>query len=133
MRIARLTDYAFVLLTVLGRQKLASAPVLAEMSGLGEPTVAKILKFLAHAGIVNAARGATGGYSLAKPLEDINVASVIEAMEGPIAFTRCTQEKTYDCACGDQCDKQAAWVDVNTMVRDALANISLAQMERQAS
>lgn len=133
MRIARLTDYAFIILSALGRQKFASSSALAEQSGLSEATVAKILKCLAHANIVNAARGATGGYSLAKPLDDINVAGVIEAMEGPIALTRCTLEKTYDCACGNHCDKQIAWVDVNTMVRDALANISLAQMERQAS
>lgn len=133
MRIARLTDYAFILLSALGRQKQLSTAALAEQSGLSEATVAKILKCLAHAGMVSASRGATGGYALAKTIDDINVASVIEAMEGPIAFTRCTQEKEYDCACGAKCDKQAAWVDVNNLVRKALANISLAQMERQAS
>ncbi len=133
MRIARLTDYAFILLSALGRQPQASTPALAEQSGLSEATVSKILKSLSHAGIVTAVRGATGGYSLAKSVDEINVASVIEAMEGPIAFTRCTLEKTYDCACGTHCDKQAAWTDVNEMVRSALAGISLAQMERQAS
>lgn len=133
MRLGRLTDYAFILLTALGRTAQMSTSQLAAQSGLGEPTVAKILKYLSHAGLVQSVRGAQGGYSLAKPSAQIDLAAVIEAMEGPIAMTKCTQEKDHDCACAEQCGARETWVDVNVIVRDTLAGITLDKMERRSA
>ena len=55
LRVTRLTDYATVVLTVLAARPDAvlSAPELAERSGLEPPTVAKVLKPLAAAGLLN--------------------------------------------------------------------------------
>ena len=43
---------------------------------------------LKHAGIVKSTRGAEGGYALARPADDISVADVIRAVDGPLANVR---------------------------------------------
>ena len=68
LRVTKLTDYATVVLTVLAARpgEVLSAPELAEQAGLEAPTVAKVLKPLAAAGLVAGFRGANGGYRLAR-------------------------------------------------------------------
>ena len=69
LRVTKLTDYATLVLTVLAStpEAVLSASGLAERAGLEAPTVAKVLKPLAQAGLVQAFRGASGGYRLARP------------------------------------------------------------------
>jgi Rrf2 family protein len=73
LRVTKLTDYATVVLTVLAAQSDAvlSASELAERAGLEPPTVSKLLKPLAQAGLVEGFRGANGGYRLAHPADTI--------------------------------------------------------------
>ena len=68
LRVTKLTDYATLVLTVLAARPgdVLSAPDLAEHAGLEAPTVAKVLKPLAQAGLVEGFRGANGGYRLAR-------------------------------------------------------------------
>ena len=69
LRLSKLTDYAVVVLARLARGGAAApsgpvqtAPGLAAGTGIAEPTVAKVLKMLAQAGLVEGVRGARGGY-----------------------------------------------------------------------
>ena len=68
---------------------MQTSPGIAAATGIPEPTVAKVLKTLAAAGLVASQRGARGGYRLARPLAAIPVADVIAAIDGPIALTAC--------------------------------------------
>ena len=58
--------------------------------------LAKILKTLVNAGIVNSVRGARGGYRLARSAHDISFLDVIEAVEGPVALNTCLSESGKD-------------------------------------
>ena len=90
LRLSKLTDYAVVVLVRLGSgDAVQTAPGIARGTGVPEPTVAKVLKCMAGAGLVLSQRGARGGYRLARPLTDIPVAEVIVALDGPIAVTSC--------------------------------------------
>jgi Rrf2 family protein len=51
--------------------------------------VAKTLKILAREGLLASHRGVKGGYSLARPAEEISMAEIVAALEGPIALTEC--------------------------------------------
>lgn len=129
LRVTKLTDYATVVLTVLASEPDAvlSAAGLAERAGLETPTVAKILKPLAQAGLVDAFRGAAGGYRLAHAPADIDLAQIVEAMEGPLGMTECS---LHAGACGieSSCGVRANWRRINDVVADALRGVSLAQM-----
>ena len=129
LRVTRLTDYATVVLTVLAAQPGAvhSAAELAERAGLEAPTVAKLLKPLAQAGLVAGIRGASGGYRLARGAEAISLIEIVEAMEGPLGMTECS---VHAGACGieDSCGVRANWRRINDVVADALRGVTLAQM-----
>ena len=56
--------------------------------------VSKILKLLAREGLLASHRGVKGGYSLARHPEEISMAAIIAALEGPIAITECIDETT---------------------------------------
>lgn len=129
LRVTKLTDYATVVLTVLASEPDAvlSAAGLAERAGLEAPTVAKLLKPLAQAGLVEAFRGAAGGYRLARRADRINLVHIVEAMEGPLGMTECS---VHAGACGieSSCGVRANWRRINDVVADALRAVTLADM-----
>lgn len=129
LRVTKLTDYASVVLTVLARSPDAvlSAAGLAERAGLEAPTVAKVLKPLAQAGLVQAFRGVNGGYRLARPPAAISLVDIIEAMEGPLAMTECSVDDGQ-CGIEGSCSARANWRRINDVVAEALRGVSLADM-----
>lgn len=129
LRVTRLTDYATVVMTVLAARPEAvlSASELAERAGLETPTVSKLLKPLAQAGLVEGFRGVNGGYRLARAPDRIDLIDIVQAMEGPLAMTECS---THDGQCGIEhtCGVRANWRRINGVVVDALRSVTLAQM-----
>jgi FeS assembly SUF system regulator len=129
LRVTKLTDYATVVLTALAARPDAvlSAAELAERAGLEMPTVAKLLKPLAQAGLVEAFRGTNGGYRLARAASQISLVEIVEAMEGPLGMTECS---VHAGACGIEhsCGVRANWRRINDVVADALRSVTLAQM-----
>ncbi len=129
LRVTRLTDYATVVMTVLAArpETVLSAPELAELTGFEPPTVAKLLKPLAAAGLVEGFRGANGGYRLSGAPDTISLVAIIEAMEGPLGMTECSVA-SGQCGFEDNCTMRSNWRRINDVVVDALRGISLAQM-----
>ena len=129
LRVTKLTDYATVVLTALAARPgdVLSAPELAELAGLEAPTVAKVLKPLATAGLVEGFRGANGGYRLARDAADISLVEIVEAMEGPLGMTECSVHEGQ-CGIEDSCGVRANWRRINDVVADALGAVTLAQM-----
>ena len=129
LRVTKLTDYATVVLTALAARPgdVLSAPELAELAGLEAPTVAKVLKPLAQAGLVDGFRGANGGYRLARDAAEISLVEIVEAMEGPLGMTECSVH-AGQCGIEDSCGVRANWRRINDVVADALRGVSLAQM-----
>ncbi|MFY2762951.1 SUF system Fe-S cluster assembly regulator [Arenimonas sp. MALMAid1274] len=129
LRVTKLTDYATVVLTVLAGQadRVWSAAELAERARLELPTVAKLLKPLAHAGLVESFRGANGGYRLSRPAAEISLIAIVEAIEGPLGMTECSGEHS-SCEHESHCGVQTHWRRVNDVIAEALGNISLAEL-----
>jgi FeS assembly SUF system regulator len=129
LRVTRLTDYATVVLTVLAARPavVLSAAELAEAAGLEIPTVAKLLRPLAQAGLVEGFRGAGGGYRLARGAADISLVEIVEAMEGPLGMTECSLHEG-NCGIEQSCGVRANWRRINDVVADALRGVTLAQM-----
>ncbi len=129
LRVTKLTDYATVVLTVLAARpgEVLSAADLAEQSGLEPPTVSKLLKPLAQAGLVEGLRGVHGGYRLARDAAEISLIAIVEAMEGPLAMTECSQQDGH-CGIAHQCSVRSNWRLINDVVADALRGVTLAQM-----
>jgi len=129
MRLSHLADYAVVLMTAAARRPVGarlSATELSGDTGVPLPTAQKLMGQLAASGLLSSARGAAGGYSLAKPPGEISLADMVEAIEGPIVMTVCSgQEGASDCALDANCRVKPHMGIVGSAVRGALNAVSL--------
>ena len=134
LRVTKLTDYATVVLTVLAARpgEVLSATELADAAGLEPPTVSKLLKPLAQAGLVEGLRGVHGGYRLARAATDISLIEIVEAMEGPLAITECSHDQSQ-CGIAQQCGVRSNWRLINDVLAEALRGVTLAQMLKPPS
>lgn len=132
MRLSHLADYAVVLMTAAARRQAGerlSATELAADTGVPLPTAQKLMGQLAGAGLLSSARGAGGGFALARPADAISLAEIIEAIEGPIAMTQCSgSDEASDCALDAHCRVKPHMGVVSTAVRGALGAVSLQQL-----
>jgi len=86
-----------------------------------------ILLELKHAGLVQSQRGAEGGYWLARPAEEISLAEVIRAVEGPIANVRGERPEQVEYA-GVAEQLRNVWIAVRANLRAVLEQVTLADL-----
>ena len=134
LRISKLTDYGTVVLAHLAGASgaVCSAAEVSDTTGIAVPTVSKLLKSLARAGVVTSTRGTNGGYQLARPAHEISAASVIDALEGPVSITECSASDSH-CDYESVCNVGNAWQRINVAIRRALEDINLADLTRANS
>lgn len=136
LRMSKLADYAFIILTQMSqeREQMWSATALAQGTTLPLPTVAKLMKLLARAGLVTAQRGAMGGYTLSRSSHEISIADIIEAVDGPISLTECAGmalgKTECDCAV-KECPIKQNWSRVNRAIRGSLEVVHLSDLAMQ--
>jgi FeS assembly SUF system regulator len=131
LRISKLTDYGTVVLAELAGSDgaVCSAADLAAATGIKVPTVSKLLKSLARADLVSSTRGVNGGYVLARSPSEITAADVIDALEGPVSITECSAIDS-NCDFENVCNVGGAWQRINVAIRNALDEVSLADLLR---
>lgn len=129
-----MADYAVVTMSAAARHCggiRVSAGQLAEETGLPVPTVQKLVSRLTAAGLLRSSRGVGGGLKLARPAAAITLADIIEAVEGPIALTPCTDSGRGECVIDGCCVVKPHWGIVGTAVRSALAEVPLTRLAEQ--
>ena len=85
MKFSSQEEYGLRCLLRLGKQPVAASLTIAEISrleGLSQPYVAKLMRVLRTGGLVTSARGAAGGYLLARPPERITVGEALALLGG---------------------------------------------------
>ncbi len=130
IRLSRMADYGVVVMTYMAhcRDQTMSAHQVTEGTGLPEATVGKLLKTFSREGLLDSHRGARGGYDLNREAEDISIADIVTAVEGPIALTLCVDDHPGSCDVQSLCPMRGGWNQINSALRDALAGVSLAAM-----
>jgi FeS assembly SUF system regulator len=132
MRLSHLADYAVVLMTAAARRPAGarlSATELSTETGVPLPTAQKLMGVLATCGLLSSVRGAGGGFALAKAAQEISLADIVEAVEGPIAMSACSDGK-FDCALDAHCRVKPHMGVVGNAVRGALGAVSLTELAR---
>jgi FeS assembly SUF system regulator len=135
IRMSRLTDYGIVLLTHMaaGEGVVHTAHGLAAVSRVPLPTVSKILKELSKAGLVMSHRGRRGGYALARPADEISIAQIIAALEGPFGLTDCSVLSVGVCSLEAVCPARSHWGVISRVIERALDGVRLSSMRRPAA
>ena len=134
IKLSRMADYGVILMVRLARYPgaITTAAELAEETALPGPTVSKLLKQLVRAGLLESQRGNSGGYTVAGPTEDIPVADIIAALDGPIALTECMTDDGNVCEIEALCPTRTNWRQINDALVNALEGVSLLDMTRPA-
>ncbi|MGB5755864.1 MAG: Rrf2 family transcriptional regulator [Acidimicrobiales bacterium] len=138
MRVSTRGDYASRALLSLALHGAGSGPTtvrdIAERTGLPQPYLEQILLALKGAGLVKSKRGVGGGYVLARPPCEINLAEIVRAVDGPIALGDFGEPHT-DGACNHegQCVLLSIWHTVGNEMRELLENFTLADIAAMAS
>jgi Rrf2 family transcriptional regulator, iron-sulfur cluster assembly transcription factor len=100
-----------------------SVKEIAERTSLPQPYLEQILLAVKGAGLVRSKRGVGGGYLLARPADQITLASIVAAVDGPL--TTDTDEHDH---CEGHCILQEVWVGVSDELRLALEQVTLAEL-----
>jgi Rrf2 family protein len=129
MRVSAKADYA-----VRAAAELAAAeegPVkgerLADAQDIPLQFLEHILLELKHHGIIRARRGAKGGYWLAKPADEVTIAEIVRAVEGPIAHVQSAPPESIEYK-GNAEHLQEVWIAVRASLRSVLEGVTLADL-----
>jgi Rrf2 family protein len=108
---------------------MVTAEQLAQAQSIPVNFLENILRDLRRAGLVESRRGQQGGYLLARPAEEISIADVIRAVEGPLANVRglSPDQLEYE---GSAAKLRDVWVALRASVRNVLEQVSLADVAR---
>jgi Rrf2 family protein len=131
MRVSAKADYAVRAAAELAAAQAEEAPVkgerLAEAQDIPLQFLEHILLELKHHGIVRARRGAKGGYWLARPADEVTVAEIVRAVEGPIAHVQSNPPEAIEYR-GHSEHLQEVWIAVRASLRHVLEEVTLADL-----
>jgi len=136
VRVSTRGDYASRALLSLALRDDLAVPVsvrdLATRTGLPQPYLEQILLALKGVGLVHSKRGVGGGYVLARAAQDISLAEIVAAVDGPIVAGD-FGEPHRDGACDHEgkCVLLAVWAEVGEHMRAHLTSFTLEDMVKQ--
>jgi Rrf2 family protein len=129
VRVSAKVDYALRAAAELARAE--PGPVkgerIAQAQSIPLKFLENILLELRHHGLVQSQRGADGGYWLARAPEEINLAEVIRAVEGPLANVRGVRPESLEYE-GSAEPLRDVWVAVRASLRAVLESVTLADL-----
>jgi Rrf2 family protein len=128
VRVSAKVDYALrAMLELAAAGTLVKAEQVSTAQSIPRKFLEGILLQLRHAELVASQRGVEGGYALARPPEEISVADVIRAVEGPIATVRGVRPEDVEYV-GAATALQPVWLELRTAMRDVLEQTTLADV-----
>jgi Rrf2 family iron-sulfur cluster assembly transcriptional regulator len=133
MKVSTRGDYASRALLSLALHGATTQPTsvrdIADRTGLPQPYLEQILLALKGAGLVRSKRGVGGGYVLARPPDEISLAQIVAAVDGPIVAGDFGEpHENGACDHEGQCILLSVWSELGEQIRTQLEALSLADM-----
>ena len=135
MQITRQADYAVRAVVYLAQREpglRVSTSHIATEQNIPITFLAKIISQLAASGVVRTMRGSRGGVTLAKPITEISLLEVVEAIDGPMALNECTINPSR-CMMIDNCAVREVWCEARNELVEKLAQTKFSQFARLTS
>ena len=135
MRLSRRADYAMrmmVDLACMSNDQRTTVGEITQRQDVAEPFMAKIASQAAVAGLVVTQRGTGGGLVLAQPADSTTMLQIIEAIDGPLAFNRCTCEPSQ-CPRFNKCAVHPIWEKAQQQLKDLLVSTVLSEIALEQS
>jgi len=134
LKVSQKTEYAMRAMIELGLRRIRHGEALVPARSLAESQriplrfLEQQLGSLHKAGLVECFRGAGGGCGRAKQPDDISVAQIVDAIEGPTFPMHCLDVEDHTCFADSHCGLQELWGDVDHAVRGVLETITLGDL-----
>lgn len=129
MKLSRAGEYGVLGVAYIAQQdkEICFIREIAEAWDMPESFLAKILQKLAKVGILNSHKGNMGGFSLARPAEEISIKEIIEAVQGPIIINWCELNEDL-CGRFENCLLERIVQEATTKVREVFSDYSVADL-----
>jgi len=130
LRLSKKADYALLAMRHLAAhvdREAVSARELAEAYDIPPELLAKVLQQLVRANLLASHQGIRGGYGLARTANAVSVADVIQAVDGPLTVTACSE---FDHSCDQyaKCNVRDPLWRIKDRIVSALAATSIAEL-----
>ena len=131
MKLTSIEEFGLRCLLRVGRAGADSSVTISELArseGISEPNVAKMMRRLRTAGLVQSTRGQAGGYALARPADRINLGEALAALGGRLyeaSFCDTHAGVSRLCTHMPDCSIRSVWRMVQRAVDDVLEKITL--------
>lgn len=115
--------------------KLSSSEI-AQVESIPQRYLEQILSALRQGGLVESTRGAKGGYSLARPANEITVADLVSCLEGALPPILCSMPEMRSSTCRSEesgCASSRLCCELESSVMNVLASTTLAAIARDES
>ncbi len=130
--LSRKADYALLILSHLHQKQAGgTARAIAERFGLSRPFVANILKELCQNGFVLSHRGVKGGYTLARPAQEISVAGLLGAIDERFQLTLCSSHghsPAAPCSIETSCPIKGPLSEMHARIMAVLSGVTLSDL-----
>jgi Rrf2 family transcriptional regulator, iron-sulfur cluster assembly transcription factor len=133
MHLSRKADYALRAIRMLSRLpkgKSASINQIAEGEGIPREFLAKILKELSVKKVIVSFQGVKGGYRLVSKPKEITYLQIIEAIEGPLHISLCTEPGQTYCNRVGSCDAHVFWVKQEELLKRNLSKTNFGKCSK---
>lgn len=130
LKLTKKADYGLIAMRHLAEHAdlgACSAKDMAEMYGIPQEALAKILQKLVKAQLLSSQQGTNGGYLLARSPRQISALEVIRAIEGPLFMTSCSSSNG-DCEQLDRCNIKEPLRKVSRTIEEVLSKLTLWDM-----
>lgn len=131
MRVSAKVDYALRAAVELAAHqdddRLTTSEEISDRQGIPHAFLTNILQSLRQSGIVTSKRGPVGGHKLSRPAEEIVVADVIRAIDGPLAGVSGLHPEELEFS-GTAKPLQDVWIAVRANLREILEHVTLADI-----
>jgi Rrf2 family protein len=131
MKVSAQEEYGLRCLLQMARSSTlesVSIPEISRAEGLSVPNVAKLMRILRLGGLVRSVRGQAGGYTLARPADQISMEEVLRVLGGPVFGPGfCGRHAGLDgtCSHGGDCAVRPVWLKMQEMITAVLARTTL--------
>ena len=122
---------AFVDIAIYSEKEPVSLAEVAKRQDISISYLEQLMTKLKKANLVEAVRGASGGYVLSRKPEEISVGDVLRALEGDLSPVECaTEEESCEHSCGatGHCTTRLVWKKINDSVNDTINNIFISEL-----
>ncbi len=129
MRFSKKVEYALIAMVEMAQQadydELVTARSLSREYRIPQEILSKVLQKLTRIGLLQSVQGIKGGYTLAKPMDQINLLEVVESIDGPLRLVACNTGRPCDCEQFLFCNIQTPMQYIQNEFAELLRTITL--------